>query len=191
MPAWLQVLGPAVVIALAIRIDARRIGPYFALSSVISASEGWDATFWYEDSDRRRALLRRLLYPCIAGFILAWMSYSWADVAATGGLAASLLIWPAIIGGLPWFVPRRTWHLPTLYVSYITVSAVSAVAGRALQQAIVEYSDGDVLGWAGEQAATNGVVWIALVFAGSIFKISFRRTNAEAREREKQGAEPR
>ena len=177
------------IVALVTRLDAKVVGPYFALSSVIAASEGIGSRFWYTDSQRRLALARRFAYPCLAGFFLAWTKEAATDIAATGALSAGLLVWPVIFGGLPWYVPRRSWHLLALYSTFIVGCGLASLSGLALQRLVLRFAEGDVSGWLAEQMVSTILLWLNTIVVVLLFRLVFRRTNEEAERRERQGAE--
>lgn len=186
---WPWVVVPAVVVALTVRVDARVVGPYFALSGVISGSEGITARMWYEEGPLRQALARRFLYPCIAGFLLGWSGLATTDVVSVGLLAAGLLLWPMVFHGLPWFVPRRTWHLPALYTSFAVAFGALAGVGLSVQRLVVEFSDGDLRDWFLEQFLATAIFWVLALIGIALFRAAFARTRNEAMRRESKGAE--
>lgn len=189
MAEWPAILVPAMLVALMTRLDAKMVGPYFALSAVIAAGEGLWCAGWYSDRKRLMALLRRFAYPCIAGFLSAWCGLRLGDGAAIGAVSATLLIWPAFFGGLPWFVPRSTWHLPALYLTFIAACGFASLAGFSLQRMVISFAAGDVVGWAAEQVTSTVLFWLATVLLVLLFKTIFRATGNEAERRERQGAE--
>lgn len=190
MTEWPVVLFPAVIVALVTRLDAKIVGPYFALSAVIAGSEGVGSRFWYSDGQRRLALARRFAYPFLAGFLLAFVKVTaFIDVAAVGALSAGLLIWPVIFGGLPWYVPRRSWHLPALYTTFIVGCGLASLSGLAAQRLVVSFASGDVAEWLAEQLLSSLLLWVGASVAVLLFRSIFRQTNDEAERRERQGAE--
>lgn len=189
MADWTVILVPAVLVALVTRVDAKVVGPYFALSSVIAASEGVGSRYWYTDSQRRLALARRFAYPCLAGFLLAWTEEAPTNIAAMGAISAGLLIWTVIFAGLPWYVPRRSWHLPALYSTFILGCGLASLAGLCLQRLVLRFAEGDVVGWLAEQMVSTILLWLCTIVVVLVFRLILRRTNEEAQRRERQGAE--
>jgi hypothetical protein len=188
--SWALVLLPAMATALVVRWDAKLIGPYFALSALISAMPGLDARYWYDEGPFRRAIQRRCLYPVILGSLLAWLTdLAMTDVAVTGLLAGVLLLWPIIFQGLPWNVPTKSWHLPVLYASFLVAFASLAVGGALLYVLLVRVSDGDVADWLTSEALSLAIVWAVALLSGSVFRAAFRRTREEAFRREELGGE--
>ncbi|KQZ75551.1 hypothetical protein [Nocardioides sp. Root151] len=120
---------------------------------------------------------------------MAWAHVAASDIAATGALAAALLIWPVLFGGLPWYVPRHSWHLPVLYCSFIVACGLSSLAGLALYRFVLKFADGDVRGWLAEQLVSTILLWLTTLVAILLFRLAFRTTSDEAERRERQGAE--
>ncbi|MFC7362486.1 hypothetical protein [Nocardioides astragali] len=165
------------------------MGPYFALSSVISGTEGISARYWYEEGPLRRAFVRRFLYPGIAGFVLGWTHLSKVDVIAVGPLAAGLLLWPMVFVGLPWYVPRHSWHLPTLYASFVVAYGASCGIGLAVQRLVVDFADGNVAGWLAEQLVFTLIFSVVAAVSVAVFRAAFASTTAVTRNREAAGSE--
>lgn len=175
MTSWPVVLLPATFTAMVIRLDAKFVGPYFALSSLISATEGPDARDFYTDPARRRALIRRFLYPVILGFILGWFVTSSVDIAAAGAVTAGLLIWPVLFHGLPLGVSRRDWEIPVLYLSFSVSFALLAIGGSRLKVLLVAFSNGDVAGWLARQALSATLFWVLAIMGAGVFRLMFNR----------------
>lgn len=106
MASWPWVVLPALLCALVVRLDAKLIGPYFSIGSILGATEGVFAWQWYEDNKLRNAFFRRMLYPVLLGFCLGWTSLTQLDLASVGALTALLLLWPLVFHGIEWPVPR-------------------------------------------------------------------------------------
>lgn len=187
MADWPWVVVPAIVVALTVRVDARMVGPYFAISSVIGGTEGITARMWYEEGPLRQALIRRFVYPGVAGFLLGWTGLSTTDIVSVGLLAAGLLFWPTVFHGLPWFVPRRTWHLPALYVSFAFAFSALAGVGLTLQRLLAELSDGNIRDWFLDQFLATVIFWVIALIAAAFFRKAFARTRDEAMRREDTG----
>lgn len=189
MPEWIAVLLPAIGIALIVRIDAILIGPYFALSAVLGGSEGVDAYQFYESKERRSALLRRFSYPAIAGFALSWTTLTWIQIVSIGLVSAFLLVWPVIFHGLPWQVPRRTWHLPVLYTSFIFAFPALAGLGAELQSAFTEVAAGDIRSWLREEIVSTLTTGTMAFLLGAVYQRTFARLRDESERRESAGSE--
>lgn len=188
--AWTLVLLPAMSIALIVRWDATKIGPYFALSDLISALPPTNARDWYEDKQLRRALQRRFLYPVLLGISLQWLTnLAMTDICAAGFLTAALLLWPLIFQGLPWWIPTKTWHLPMLYLSFLIAYTTFTLGGALLQVLLARITDGDVINWLTNELLSTAIVWAFGLFALSVFNMARRRTDDEASRRRAMGGE--
>jgi hypothetical protein len=113
--SWVAVLLPAVAVALVVRLDARMVGPYFALSELVPGYSGLDAHFFYVARKLNLALVRRFAYPAITAAILGAFGYPLVDALAAVGVGACLLLWPVVFHGLPRGVSRRDWEVPAIY----------------------------------------------------------------------------
>lgn len=179
MSAWPVVVLPAIITAIVIRFDAKIIGPYFALSSLVSGTEGLWANDFYTDPARRRALIRRFLYPVILGFSLAWFVPSTVDVAGAGGITAGLLIWPILFHGMPVGVSRRDWEVPVLYASFLIAFPLLAMGGSSLKGLLMAFSNGDAPHWLAEQALWSILRWILGIMFGALYGWMFTRVKAK------------
>ena len=184
MNEWPWVVVPALLVALAVRVDARVVGPYFALSSIIAGTEGITARMWYEQSPLRQALVRRFVYPAVAGFLLGWTDLATMDIISVGFLAAGLLLWPTVFHGLPWFVPRHSWHLPALYATFTLAFSALAGAGLTFYRLLIELSGGNVRDWFLDQFLATAIFWAVALIAAALFRAVFTRTRDEAIRRE-------
>lgn len=189
MAGWAWVVVPAVLTALVIRIDAKLVGPYFALSSVISATEGLDGKYWYEERPLRMALIRRFVYPVLLGFALAWTHVGAVDTVAAGLLTAGLLLWPAVMNGLPWEVARRAWQLPALYLSLLVSFGALALGGRTLYGLLVYAADGDIRQWVVDEFVGTLITWIVVLIAVPAFRTTFLLVRSDSERRRAIGAE--
>lgn len=179
MISWPFVVIPAVVTALVVNLDARFIGPYFSLSSLIMATEGPEARFMYGDPTRRAALIRRFLYPVIMGIALSWFVSSAVGVGAAGGLAAGLLIWPVIFHGFPVGISRRSWEVPVLYLSFSISFIVLSILGLKLKSLLTAFSNGHELRWIEGQALSSFLFWMGAMILTGIYRSMFRRVAAK------------
>lgn len=164
----LWVVVPAFLLALSIRLDSRLIGPYFAMSSIITGMEGMADRWWYEKPKMRSAFLRRLLYPAFFGFGLAFIDPERGATAwAVGTLAAILLIWPTIFHGLPSFVSRRDWEIRIFYAAFVMTYAALAQFGYFFWLLIQTQSKGKPINWMADQTlGAAGTFAAGLILAG-------------------------
>lgn len=184
MSPWPTVLLPAIVTALLVRFDAKVIGPYFALSALIAASESVDRDF-YRSGTMRNALARRLLYAAALGvFLFVVLDMPLWEVAATGALTAGLLLWPLVFHGLPYGVSRRDAELPVLYISFVAAYAGLAVAGALLVQLLTYVADGDLRRWFADQFLGSFSAWVVTLLVVGMYRVMVRRLRGKARERE-------
>jgi hypothetical protein len=187
---WPTMLFPAMLTAVLVRWDAVRVGPYFALSDLISAMPPSNARAFYEDNVLRRALYRRFLYPALMGIAVSWI---WdpplSEVAIAGVLCAVLLIWPVLFQGLAWYVPQRGWYLPALYGTFVAAYGSLAAGGGLFRQFMLYVADGDLGDWIADQLAASVLVWIVALFAAGLFRSVDRATTAESNRRERLGGE--
>ncbi len=187
---WLTFLLPAMATAIVVRWDAVKIGPYFALSDLISAMPPTQARMFYEDTVLRRALYRRFVYPFLLGVVLGGTTdMAMTDVTAVGVVTALLLVWPVVFQGLPWYVPTRTWHLPALYVSFLIAYGALTLSGALVSSLFLRVTRGEIVDWVTNELLANGIVWLVGLFAVSVFGAARRRTNDEANRRHELGGE--
>jgi hypothetical protein len=190
MSPWPSVVVPAVITALVVRFDAKLMGPYFALSELIGASDSTTSRHFYGSATLRAALWRRLLYALILGFVLAWTTdLALWEVAAVGILAAGLLLWPVLFHGLPFGISRRDWELPVLYVAFVGSYAALAASGALLQRLMRYVADGDVKRWLGDQLLGALGAWIIALFLLAIYRAAVGRLTSKAGRREEIGLE--
>ena len=170
MPEWIWVVIPAFVLALFIRADSKFVGPYFAASSIIAGTEGFEAGWWYNRRSLRLAFLRRLVYAIVMGFLLAALSplAPW-EISFVGFLGALLLVWPVVFHGYPRLVSRRDWEVPVLYVGMSLLFASLALAGAWLWALIDDRSGGDGWGWIFDQVVGSVVLWMVVLVLGAAF----------------------
>lgn len=144
---WPLVVLPAAVIALAVRSDAKLLGPYFALSELIP---GFGSTLMVSDKTTRAAMIRRLVYPFLIGAGMSVLGVSGLSLAAVGFLGASLLLWPIIFHGLPYGISRRSKMLWVLYFSLLVSYAGLSLLGGYAIDLMREAGDGDIGKYVGE-----------------------------------------
>src|SRR6478672_4226358 len=102
---WPLVIVPAATIALAVRLDAKLLGPYFSFSELIP---GFGNNLIVGDKITRAAMIRRLVYPLLIGAGISALGVSGLSLAAAGFLGAALLLWPIIFQGLPYGISKRS-----------------------------------------------------------------------------------
>jgi hypothetical protein len=90
--SWYEFLVPTLVIALAVRLEATIIGPYWAWVELIPEVVA---------EDRSAARTRRNALT-FASMSLWPRAYDLVDGAILGIAAAGLLLWPLVFHGLPW-----------------------------------------------------------------------------------------
>ncbi|MGU3497582.1 hypothetical protein [Mycobacterium sp. C31M] len=100
---WAFILGPATIVAAAINLDNRYLGPYFALVDVVLNDFG--TGYRWHDREILLSLVRRVGYIVVMGFLLNLFQYQLRDIAAVFFVAGFLLLWPAFARPLP--VPGR------------------------------------------------------------------------------------
>lgn len=138
---WPSVILPAVAIALAVRLDAKLLGPYFALSELIP---GFGGDIIVSDKTTRAALIRRLVYPFLIGAVIAALGVSGLSLASVGFLGAGLLLWPIIFHGLPHGISRRSRMLWVLYLSLLISYAGLSLLGGYVVELMREAGSGDI-----------------------------------------------
>ena len=166
------VLALAALTAVAIKIDAHRRDPYFALTDLVPGSA---ITTALADGDKyaRRAVISRFSFPLVLGVVLGVVAPPQAWHAAMGGaILAGLMLWPIVFRGLPRGVLRSDWWLLPLYAGFVAAYAGAALLG---QQFVLIVAKGDLLGYARDQAL-QFLVGAALVAIGTgLLPISARR----------------
>jgi hypothetical protein len=186
---WTWVLIPAVVAALAIRVDAKLIGPYFSFPSLVYGWEGLDGENWYEDDTRRWAVTRRLFYPFLLGVVLALSGLQIVDIGAAGFITAGLLLWPAVFHGLPYGVSKRDWEVPVLYALIFVLFTALAAAGWYLVQVVESAATGGVWSYMAILIRDWLVTLLIVGFLAAFFKGAFLSLRRKKQAREALGQE--
>jgi hypothetical protein len=145
--AWPLVVAPAAIIALAVRLDAKLLGPYFALSELIP---GFGNDLMVGDRVTRAAMIRRLFYPLIVGAAASFFGVFGLSLASVGFIGAGLLLWPIIFQGLPYGVSRYSKTLPILYVSFLISYAGLSLAGGYIVDVMRQAEGGDLAKYVAE-----------------------------------------
>lgn len=174
MSYWPWVIAPAFLTSLLINFDARFSGPYFALSSLISSTEGPNARDFISDGDLRKAFIRRFVYPTILGFVLSWHLGNLVDIGASGGISAALLIWPALFHPLPQGVTKHL-DIVLLYTTFIGSFIGLSITGALLKDLLVNLSDGKVLHWLENQLLSMLLVSLVALILSAFYRSTFRR----------------
>lgn len=163
---WYEYILPTVAIAALVRIEALFMGPYWAWVELLP--------YLPDESDsreRRVALVRRVAIPGLILFALVavWQgTYSQWAALVIGASAGGLLLWPAVVNGLPGGLRSRDSELVGLYSALIVSFASSAWAGAILSEWITgEY--GSVLGFLREELVSFLFALVVTAFASGVF----------------------
>lgn len=113
---WASVLGPAVIVAAAINLDNRYLGPYFALVDVVLNDFG--TGYRWHDREILYSLVRRAGYVAVMGVVLNLFHYSLKDIVAVFFVVGFLLLWPAFARPLPVPVEKSDRHVLLVWGSY-------------------------------------------------------------------------
>jgi hypothetical protein len=165
----LWVLLPAVLVALIVRLDAKNLKPYFAVATVdwvglvLSAKETESQGLW-------QVVIRRLLYPLIAGFILAWLGVDEWGIGLVGLISCALILWPAIFHGLPEETRYKDWQVVILWAAYLVASAAASVVGWFAWHVLLNAADGDLPGF----LVSTFSGWVALALFFGVPLVVFR-----------------
>ncbi len=165
---WYEAIIPSTVCALLVRIDAVFLGPYWSWLQLIPDLGEQSELEAYRK--RREALLRRVAIPGITGFVLTTLfpaTYSSADAALVGLLAAALLLWPLVFSH-PWQEvqhPRR--RVVALYALLIVVFASSAFLGGLIGSSIRD--GGGILNFVRDEGVPMLVTAVVVLFATAAF----------------------
>lgn len=188
---WYEVLLPAVLANLLIRVDGLLVGPYWAFSEIVAGMGGTDADLWYENQRVRLAVFRRFFYLGLVGaaFSLYDADASGWDVALIGFIAATLLLWPIVFHGLPLGVARTDLLLVPLYTSMLGGFAASAAFGHAAVSFAREQSEGDLGRWARDQAMEAAIMFVLSLAFSAFFIGSYTRLKEKKRKRDSRGYE--
>lgn len=166
---YLYTFLPAVLVAVLIRVDAKRIGPYFAASSLLPGFGGGVAPFMVKGSPLRFALIRRLAYPVLMGAVLNFVHADVFEAALAGLTTGFLLSWPA------WIAPHppdgvafrdALYHL--FYLLVILSSGALSLLGFYFVAVLKELSGGDITGYLLENLF-DGVATLLVVSALAAF----------------------
>ncbi|EMY36009.1 hypothetical protein D477_001334 [Arthrobacter crystallopoietes BAB-32] len=159
---WPIVIVPAAVIALAVRVDAKLLGPYFALSELIP---GFGNDLMVSDKMTRAAMIRRLAYPFLIGAGISVFGVSGLSLAAVGFLGAALLLWPIIFHGLPYGISKRSKMVWGLYLSLLISYGGLSLLGGYVIELMREAGEGNI----GKYVSENFRDWIITAVVVTIF----------------------
>lgn len=159
---WPLVIIPAAVIAIAVRLDAKLLGPYFALSELVP---GFGSDLMVSDKTTRHAMIRRLVYPFLVGAGISVFGVSGLSLAAVGLLGAALLLWPIIFHGLPYGISKRSRLLWVLYFSLLVSYGGLSLLGGFVIELMREAGDGDI----GKYVSENFRDWVITALVVTIF----------------------
>ncbi|MCB2413263.1 hypothetical protein LGT39_10455 [Demequina sp. TTPB684] len=184
MAPWFAVVVPAVVVALAIRLDSVLIGPYFSISSVVAGMVGVEDRFWNDGKNLKHAVIRRFFYPFILGVVLALSGLTLFDTTSAGALAAALLLWPAVFHPLPAFISLRDWQVIVIWLTFFASFGALAALGSYAVEIIYSASDGAVLDYVVALVRDAVLLSIGTTFILAFFKGSFGslRSKVESRQ---------
>lgn len=146
MAVYLYTFFPALLLIAIIRIDAKFIGPYFAIGELLPSFGGRESAHFYAKGTLRFALVRRLAYPIIMGVIYAIVGSN-ITLALLGGLVTGfLLVWPAWIAPNPPIgVSTRDALYHIFYLLVLLSAGALTLLGFYLVEAITYLSDGEPL----------------------------------------------
>ncbi len=167
---WYWVVGPAAGAAIAIRLDALWIGPYWSFTEVVAGIGGVDARYWYPDRRLRWGMVRRAFYAALMGgtVTLARPATSPKDVVILGAVLVGLLLWPILFHGLPLAIFRSDWQLVPTYGGIVAFFLGSTLFGYWATQYAREQGDGSAWSYVADHAL-EGMFWIALTVVGGAF----------------------
>lgn len=178
---WPIVVIPAFVLALAIRIDAKLLGPYFSFSELVS---GFGFQFLIFRRSTRAALIRRLLYPLLVGFVCSILGVSGASLAGIGALAAILLIWPVVFHGLPAGVSRRSFAVPLLYVSLLVSYGGLTLFGGFIAEVMRQAGEGDIWAYVREEFRDWAITALVVLIFTTFGRGAQARLDRRARDKD-------
>lgn len=181
---------PGVLLALLVRLDAKLIGPYFALSELVPGFPGFDAPLWTQRGALRFAVARRALYPFLLGCIFGLSGLSLHVAGVAGGMAAFLLLWPGFFMPRPWGVRQFEWRLILLHVSMVAAFAGFSALGVVVIGTMEALGDGDILKYIGENLF-NWILTLVVTIASTAFtKGLFLSMKERSEDRRRQSYNP-
>lgn len=115
--SWWLVLGPATLLAAAIILDNRYLGPYFAVLDVVFNDFG--TGYKWSDREILLSLARRYFYTVFLGVVLRVFNYGTWDIGGVFLVAGFLLIWPAFGRGIPVYARTSDWQVLLTWALYV------------------------------------------------------------------------
>lgn len=172
---WYQALIPAAAIAIAVRLEAILLLPYWSWLQLIPAPEEIGGPT--EQKERNQALMRRTSIPLLAGIILVaiWPStYGPTQVAVVAALGAGLLLWPLVFAAV-YFDEVRTppWVAWLLYALLPIVFAASGALGGVAALSIHE--SGGVLQFIRDEVVSWLIPAVLILFGNAAFRAGSSR----------------
>ena len=152
----------AVLIAALTRLDARKMGPYFAVSEFVFGFPELQAH--YRVQDLKSAMIRRLGYPWFAGLLVLFFGQPMWVAATVGVMAAFLLVWPALLMGKPVEFAHRP--MLVLYVSLVMTYGGLAGVGFAMGSTIGGLTGAVEFLWENAIAMALGIILTAFGVGG-------------------------
>lgn len=184
MESWPWIPLAAAVAVLLIRLDAKLVGPYFALTNLVYGMEGRDARYWYESDTLRWAVARRFGYAIILGGILDVVGASQVQAGEAGLVAALLLLWPVVFHGLPQYASRRDWEVPALYVALAVAFTSLSVVGAFIVELMKNLGEGSLVTYVKSKLLENIPTFVLGILASAFFRGAFNSLRNKAAERE-------
>lgn len=187
MAPWFAVVVPAFVVALAVRLDAKLVGPYFSMASLVAGMVGFDDRYFNSAKTLKYALTRRFFYPFLLGITLALCGLSLGETTASGLLAAVLLLWPAVFQPLPQFVSLRDWQVLAVWMTFALAFGALAALGWYVVEIVYAASAGDVLDYVFGLVRDGMLTLIFTWFLLAFFRGSFESMRIKVESRNATG----
>ena len=175
---------PGLLVAFVIRVDAKLIGPYFALSELVPGFPGFDAPLWTQRGALRFAVARRALYPFLLGCLFGLVGQSILTAAVAGGMAAFLLLWPGFFMPRPRGVFQWDWRLLLLHLCLIAAFCGLSALGLVVVGTMEALGDGDIGKYLAENIFNGIVAVIGTVAFSSFSKGLFLGLKEQSEDRE-------
>lgn len=150
MATWPWVVIPGFILAIAVNLDNKYLGPYFALTDLVFGDMQPNGIQWYKDPARRNAVLRRIVYAIIAGFVTNSLGADWTTTLIATTLGGILLVWPAAFRPLPSYVSFKDWQVLFLWITYAASYGAFGLAGYYLNPASIHLTGKSFKDWAVE-----------------------------------------
>ena len=184
---WHEAVIPAALIALAVRLEAIFLLPYWSWLQLIP--ETGTADTLPERKQKRRSLARRIAIPLVAALFLVsiWPSvYGVAESAIVASMGAGLLLWPLLFAPFYQEVRSPPWLAWVLYALLPIGFAASGVMGALVGQAIAQR--GGWVDFISDELISLVLSTIVVLFVGgAVDRVSHRL--AQNREEEMRDAD--